>query len=290
MKIAIIGAGKMGAWFTRFFQDDGYPVIVSDKDEERLAKVKSEFGVETADTISAVKGVDRILICVPIDAFEDVVKEIHSHIEPDQILMDICSIKEFPVKVMHKYIKTGTVLGMHPIFGPGSKSISNKNLILTPIGAKEKRLAEDFKTWLEEKKANVFIMSPRKHDELMSTVLGFPHFLALVICDSLVDQPNYLETRNVAGASYKMLSTLAEAVALEKAEFYSSLQVNLPRLRKIEALFLDKTKEWLKIVKQGDQQALINKMESLKMRLSKANSEYAKSYEVMYKMLEAVED
>ena len=289
MKIAIIGAGKMGAWFAKFFQGEGYTVIVSDKNSERLAKAKQEFGVETADAVSAIKGVDQILICVPIDSFEDVVKEIQSHIEPSQIVLDICSIKELPVRVMHKYIKTGTVLGMHPIFGPGSKSVNNKNFILTPTNTEEKRVAEDFKTWLEEKKANVFIMSPRKHDELMSIVLGFPHFVALVVCDSLVDQLNFSEARNVAGASYKMLLTLAEAVVLEKGEFYANLQVNLPGLEEIEALFLDKAKEWLEIVKRRDRPALASKIEDVRMRLLKASPEYAKSYEVMYKMLEAAE-
>ena len=98
MKIAIIGAGKMGAWFAKFFQGEGYTVIVSDKNLERLAKAKREFGVGTADAVSAIKGVDQILICVPIDSFEDVVKEIRSHIEPSQIVLDICSIKELKIK------------------------------------------------------------------------------------------------------------------------------------------------------------------------------------------------
>jgi len=228
MKVAIIGAGKMGRWFTRFFLEQGDSVIVSSRSEGKLLKLKEEFGIEIADNVGAVKKADRVLICVPIENFEEVVKEIHSHVRPDQVVMDVCSIKEIPVKIMHEHIKAGVTLGTHPVFGPGVKSIKDQKFILTPTDKKEEAFAENFKSWLEKRGANVFIMSPRRHDELMSVVLGLPHFLGLVVCDALLDYGNFLEAKRVAGASFKMLLTLAEAVASEETEFYASLQMMLP--------------------------------------------------------------
>jgi len=285
--VAIIGAGKMGRWFTKFFLEEGDSVIVSSRSKEKLLKIRDEFGVETTDNVNAVKNADRVLICVPIENIEEVVKEIHSHIQPNQVVMDICSIKEIPVKIMHKYIKTGTTLGTHPVFGPGVKNIKNQNFIFTPISNKEKVFAKNFKSWLEERQANVFIMSPRKHDELMSVVLGLPHFLGLVVCDTLLNYGNFLETKRVAGASYKVLLTLAEAVASEETEFYTSLQMNLPEIEKIEGLFFEKSREWLNLVRRKDRLAFANKMELVKTKLMEVNSNYAKSYEVMHRFLEA---
>ncbi|MGQ9551017.1 MAG: prephenate dehydrogenase/arogenate dehydrogenase family protein [Candidatus Bathycorpusculaceae bacterium] len=289
MKAAIIGAGKMGTWFTKFFLEEGYSVIVSDKDRGKLLKIENEFPVETADAPASVKNADIILVCVPIDDFEDVIKEIRSNVGSGQVIMDICSIKEPPVKIMHKHIKRGIVLGMHPVFGPGSTSVKNKNFILTPTSSEERKLAEDFKVWLEGKEAHVSIMSPRKHDELMSIVLGLPHFIGLVACDILLDQSTLSETRRVAGASYKMLLTLAEAVASEKADFYADLQLNLPSSEQIESLFIAKSEEWLKVIKNKNRLALISKIEDLKAKMIKIDPEYSNSYEAMYRMLEAVE-
>jgi prephenate dehydrogenase len=288
MKVAIIGAGKMGRWFTRFFLEEGDSVIVSSRSEGKLLKLKAEFGIEIASNVDAVKRADRILICVPIENFEEVVKEIHSHIRPDQVVMDICSIKEIPVKIMREYIKTGTTLGTHPVFGPGVKSIRDQNFILTPADRKEERFAENFKRWLEKRGANVFIMSPRRHDELMSVVLGLPHFLGLVVCDTLLDYGNFLETKRVAGASFKMLLTLAEAVASEETGFYASLQMRLPEIEKIEGLFLEKSREWLDVVRRKDRSAFADKMELVKRRLKEIDPDYAKSYEVMHRLLETV--
>jgi len=290
MRIAILGAGKMGVWFAKFFLEEGYSVVIADRNKEKLSKLKSELMVETADFVEAVQNADRVLICVSISAFEAVVKTISPNIREGQVVMDICSIKDFPVKAMHKHIKRGLVLGTHPVFGPGSKGVKNKAFILTPTNAEEKEFAENFKGWLEQKKARVFVMSPEKHDELMSVVLGLPHFLGLVACDALLEQADYPETKKVAGTTYRMLFTLAEATALENPELYASLQLNLPEIAKLESLFIEKAREWLKLIKQKDPAAITSKMEQLKAKLVKANGDYARSYEIMYKMLEAAEN
>ena len=290
MRIAILGAGKMGVWFAKFFLEEGYSVVVADRNKEKLSKLKSELVVETADFVEAVQNADRVLICVAISAFESVVKIIAPSIREGQVVMDICSIKDFPVKVMHKHIKTGLVLGIHPVFGPGSKGVKNRAFILTPTAPAEKEFAESFKKWLETKKARVFVMSPKKHDELMSIVLGFPHFLGLVACDTLLEQAGYPETKNVAGTTYRMLFTLAEVTALENPELFASLQLSLPELEKIENSFIEKAQEWLNLIKQKDPAAIASKMEQLKKKLMKASSNYALSYEIMYKMLEAAEN
>ena len=290
MRIAIIGAGKMGVWFAKFFLEEGYSVVVADRSKEKLSKLKSEIAVETADFVEAVQNADRVLICVSISAFEAVIKTISPSIREDQVVMDICSIKDFPVKVMHKHIKTGLVLGTHPVFGPGSKGVKHKAFILTPTNAEEREFAESFKKWLETKKARVFVMPPKKHDELMSVVLGFPHFLGLVACETLLEQADYPETKNVAGTTYRMLLTLAEVTALENPELFASLQLSLPELEKIESSFIEKAHEWLNLIKQKDSAAITSKMEQLKEKLMKTSRDYARSYEIMYKMLEAAEN
>jgi prephenate dehydrogenase len=132
-------------------------------------------------------------------------------------------------------------------------------------------------------------MSPKRHDELMSVVLGMPHFLGLVTCDALLEQHGFADAKKVAGTTYKMLLTLAEATALETPDLFATLQTSLPELERIEDLLILKAKEWLSLVKQKNSAALVKKLEQLKAKLLQADQEYEKSYETMYKMLEAVE-
>jgi len=122
----------------------------------------------------------------------------------------------------------------------------------------------------------------------MSVVLGLPHFLGLVVCDTLLDLDNYPEMERVAGASYKMLLTLAEAVASEKTEFYTSLQMNLPEIERIEGLFFERSREWLNLVRRKESSAFANKIKLVKAKLMEVKSDYAKSYEDMHRLLDAI--
>ena len=289
MKTAILGAGKMGVWFAKFCKENGEGVILADRNQEKLARLGKELEVETADFAEAVKKADNVMICVSISAFEEIVKKIAPSVREGQPVIDICSVKEQPVKIMHQHIKKGLVLGTHPVFGPGSKGVRHKAYILTPTNAKERAFAEKYKGWLEKVGARVFVMSPKKHDELMSVVLGLPHFVGLVACDTLLEQADFLETKKVAGTTYRMLFTLAEATALETPDLYASLQTSLPEMRKIEDQFIAKAEEWLSLVKRKDSAAMVKKMAQLKAKLVKLDSDFEKSYETMYKMLESIE-
>lgn len=288
MKVAILGAGKMGRWFAKFFLEQGVNVVISDKDKSKLEKIAEELKVETASSVDAVKDADRVMVCVPIESFEDVIAEIHPHVRPNQEIMDICSVKEDPVKIMHKYIKNGAVLGTHPMFGPGVKSIKNQNFVLTPTNTEEKMLAEKFGNWLEEKGAKVFVMSPKEHDTLMSVVLGLPYFLSLAACDALISYGRFSDAKKVSGASYRFLLTLIEAIASEDAEFSTSLQMNLPENDTVGEFFIGKAAEWLELIRKRDKKAFADRVRHLKNALAEADPYYLKSYESMYKMLETL--
>jgi prephenate dehydrogenase len=290
MRIAVIGAGKMGVWFAKFFQSKDFSVVLADRKAEKIAKLKNELTVDlSSDFAQAVRGADQVLLCVSINAIEEVAKAIGSTLTEDQVVMDISSIKQAPVDTMHRHIKKATVLGTHPVFGPGSNGVKHKAYVLTPTTPEETAVAEHYQKWLEQQEAHVFIMSPQKHDELMAVVLGLPHFLGLIACETLLEQKNLPQTKAVAGTTYRMLFTLAEATALETPDLYAAVQTNLPELGKIEDTFMSKAEELLTLIRNKDQKAIVERMEQLKKKLATADSDFAKSYDVMYKMLESTE-
>ncbi len=287
MRVAIIGTGKMGRWFARLLKDEGYSVVVSSRTQSKAEALRNELDVELADTnVDAAEGADWVLLCVSLDGLEPALKEVGSHIKADQTVMDISSIKEIPVNMLHKYVTKGVTLGTHPVFGPGAKSLEGQNFVLTPVQEEEKRFAKEFKDWLEVRGAKVTVMAPRRHDTLMSLVLGFPHFVGLVAGDALLDNQDYVEAKKVGGATYQMLLTLAGAVAVEESSFYSNLHMSLPEMEKIEGLFLDKVEKWLKLVKQKDCSGFRNKMEQVKKRLRELDPDYEKYYGLMYRLLD----
>jgi prephenate dehydrogenase len=284
--VAIIGAGKMGRWFTKYFHEEGFSVVVSSRTTNKLQALEKAFGIEIANNnIDALEDADWILLCVSLDALDTVLAEIGSYLKSDQVVMDISSIKEIPLNLMHKHVKNAIILGTHPVFGPGAKNLYDQNYVLTPTNEKEKKFAKTFKGWLEERGASVSVMTPKKHDMLMSLVLGFPHFVGLVAGDTLGSRVDFLDAKSVGGASYKLLLTLVEAVSSEEQNFYSNLHMSLPEMEKIENIFLNKVQEWLQLVKNKDCQGFANKMRKVKKQLKKIDPEYENAYQTMYKIM-----
>jgi prephenate dehydrogenase len=265
MKVAIIGgSGKMGRWFANFLLKEGMEVILSARNEKKLINLKESLKVQIAfKNAEAIKNADIILISVPIDSFEGVVKEISPFVTSNQIILDITSIKELPVEIMHEYIKKGTILGTHPVFGPDVENASNQNFILTPITPKEETLAAKFEKWLSKRGFNVIKMSPQKHDELMSVILGFSHFVGIAICDTLLSLENFEEIKGANGTSFKILLTFARKVISEDPEFYAALQMNLPNVVGVEQLFCEKAKVWAEVVRNKDREKFVFGMRDL---------------------------
>ena len=287
MRVAVIGAGKMGRWFTKYFHSEGFSVVVSSRTRSKAEALGAEFGVEVArNNVDALDGADWILLCVSLDSLDAVLGEIGSQVRPDQIVMDIGSIKEIPVNLLHKHVEHAVTLGTHPVFGPGAKSLEGQNFVLTPVGDEEKRFAGEFRDWMKARGAVVSIMAPRKHDLLMSMVLGFPHFVGLVTGDALVNTSDFVGAKAVGGATYKLLLTLAEAVSSEEPGFYSNLHMSLPEMAKIEGLFLSKVEAWLQLVKNKDCSGFSRKMEQVKKRLKELDPEYDQAYRAMYRLLD----
>ena len=289
MKVAIIGgSGKMGRWFANFLLKDGKEVIITGRNHRKLLEVKQQLGVEIATNEEAVNRADAVLLSVPIDNFEEVVEQIRPYIHPTQVIIDITSIKVFPVETMHKHLKTGLLLGAHPMFGPGAKDTTNQNFVLTPTNEREEILAQKIKEYLEAKGARVTLMTPQEHDEMMTVILGLSHFIALVSADTLLSLDKLKQMEAISGTTYKVLLTLAKGVISEEAEFYASLQMNLPNLTEIEKLFQRRAKIWADLVQDKDKQKFVQRMNSLRDRFNKVNPDFGKGYENMYKLGEGM--
>ena len=266
MKIAIIGgAGKMGRWLTGFLQKEGHEIIVSDKDKAGLMEVQEKLGVAVASSAKAMAEADIIVLAVNIDSFEETVKELSHHVRSGQIILDITSVKEQPVELMHQYFKKATVLGTHPLFGPGAKDVASQNIVLTPTNEAESALAQKVMNYLQKHNARVTLMMPRKHDEMMAVVLGLAHFISIVAADTLAEIGKQTQLKAIGGSTFRVLTTLVESVISEDPELYATLQMKLPYVTEVEELFQMQAAKWAEIVKNKDRQTFVKQMTASKI-------------------------
>jgi len=288
-KIAIIGgSGKMGQWFARLLIQEGKSVTVIGRNRAKLEEVQKKLDVAVSTEISDIKSADAVIISVPVDYFEETVKQIRRYTCSGQLIFDLTSVKAIPVELMHRYITDAQILGTHPVFGPGARSLANQNFVLTPTTPQEAKLAEQVKNFLVTREAKEQVMTPAEHDSMMSVRLGLAHFIAIVSADSLAGLEKLKEMESIGGITYKVLWTLVESVISEDPELYASLQMNLPQLPDFQRQFLKNAADWTDLVKNKDKDEFVRRMKDIHDRLANKSSNFGKAYDNMYKIAEGL--
>ena len=93
------------------------------------------------------------------------------------------------------------------------------------------------------------------------------------------------QMKAISGTTYKVLLTLIESVLSEDPELYASLQMNLPGITETEQLFLKSAQAWSNIIKNGERQEFVQRMNTLKDRLEMIDPDFGQAYENMYRLL-----
>ena len=120
-----------------------------------------------------------IIPVVPISKFENVVKKISKYVKPGTLVIDVCSVKEFPVKAMKKLLpKKVSILGTHPMFGPDSAAdtLYGTKIVLCDVRMEDTQF-EKIKLYLQRHGIKTIECSPKEHDKDISHSLLLTHFI-----------------------------------------------------------------------------------------------------------------
>ena len=166
IEIGIVGGhGKMGRWFHRYFGELGYRVSVADLDTEIRAQ-------------DLAPRCDVLLLAVPLQDMVEVVHNIGHLVRNDALLMDIASLKSEVLRAMLE-VSSSSVIGTHPLFGPGEPNITGQTVVICPGRGREWQ--DWLNTVLLESGAQVEVVAPEVHDFYMAVVQGLTHFSTLVL-------------------------------------------------------------------------------------------------------------
>lgn len=122
---------------------------------------------------------DVVVPCVPIADFEPLMRRIGGLLEPDALVVDVCSVKEHPVRVMRDLLpRSVEILATHPNFGPDSaaESLQGRQVAVCKVRIQPRRYRR-VRAALEEKGLRLLEMTPREHDRRMASSLVLTHFI-----------------------------------------------------------------------------------------------------------------
>ncbi len=239
MKLAIIGAGDMGRWFTKLFcNNSDWEVMIADQDESKAKKVSVETGGKVVEgNKEAVKQADIVLVAVPIEVTPGVIKEIASHLKEDALLLDIASVKEKIVDTMKDLDVNSELASIHPLFGPGAGDLNGKNVISIPIRGGDKY--QKFKKNLSDLGAQVIEMEAVEHDQMMSITQSLTHFILLTYLSAINSMEGSPETEPLQTPMFRKLFELSKAFLKENPEVCADIQVENKYSQKARSTVLE---------------------------------------------------
>ncbi|MFQ6119389.1 MAG: prephenate dehydrogenase/arogenate dehydrogenase family protein [Methanosarcinales archaeon] len=229
MKILIIGGtGELGQWFARFFLNQGYEVTVSGKSGR--VEIAKKLGVEFADDVKqSAKNSDIVMISVPINVTEKVIKDVAPNMQSGSLLMDVTSVKVGPMNAMKQFALEGVeILGTHPMFGPSIPNLKGQTIILCPDKDYKKGYwLPIIKNIFESNGAHIEILDAEKHDKMMAVIQGLTHF-AYITIGSTFTELNFdvAESRKFMSPIYEIMVDIVGRILAQNPYLYAMIQMN----------------------------------------------------------------
>lgn len=180
-KASIVGFGRFGRVLYELLKDD-FEIILYNRSKIEKDATFSDSTI-IAKNIGKIYESDVVFFAVPIEAFEEVIKE-HRQYFKKHLLIDVLSVKMHPAEVWKKYLAgtEASAILTHPMFGPDS--IMNGFEGLPIVMDKFTSDPEDYAFWkkfFSEKGITVVEMSPNEHDKMAADSQGLTHFIGRLL-------------------------------------------------------------------------------------------------------------
>ena len=280
-KISIIGVnGRMGKWFANYFNKMGFEVVGFDTNET----IKEKFIIKANSLIGAILKTDYVLLCTPTKNTPEIIRLIAKEMKHGSYLIEISSQKSKTAQTLMKTPTKVNPICIHPMFGPGTKKIDGKNMIIIPIKDVKKELDA---AKLLFPKADFVTIDASEHDKKIAVILGLTHLINIAFANILAKDEKISLTEKMSGSTFKIQKIVTESILTESPELIETIVSN-PEMRKYGEEFWKDIGKLLTDSQEGKSEEIIDYIKSSQKRISK-NIDLDKSYKKLSAMIKTIE-
>ena len=239
--IAIIGGhGRIGRVMARLFGDLGHRLLLVDTD----TTLRAEEAASVADVV---------VISVPINVTDAVIRAVGPHVREGALLMDVTSVKEAPLQAMLE-ATAASVVGTHPMFGPSVHTLQGQRVVIC------RGRGDAWADWAAQSFAARGLVitetTATQHDRAMSVVQVLTHFQTQVqgLTLSRLGLP-LAETLPFTSPAYLLELYVAARHFAQDAALYGAIEMRNPRTADITSAFAQSVQDIAGILARGDQAA-----------------------------------
>jgi chorismate mutase / prephenate dehydrogenase len=242
------GLGSMGRFLSHWFLQSDYQVRVLDREDW------DNVGSLTA-------GLDLCLLAVPIDVTPEVAQRIGPHLPRECVLCDITSLKREPMGAMLQSHQ-GPVMGLHPLFGPSTKTMDRQIVVVSP-GREEAKcqwLLDQLAVW-----GNVLVeTSPEEHDEIMGIVQALRHFATFTFGQFLyARRVPMLRTLELSSPIYRLELGMVGRLFAQDPALYAQIIFATPERIALLKQFVQSLVQNMDLLERADKEEFIKRFHEI---------------------------
>ncbi len=247
MKILILGAGKMGSFFSDLLSFD-HEVAVLEKDPKRMRFIYNAIRMQNPEEVKAFNP-ELVINCVTLNHTIDAFEEVMPFLSTNCIISDIASVKthmqEFYEKSGFRYVST------HPMFGPTFANLGNLSCENTIIISEGDYLGKIFfKDIYSRLHLNIREYTFEEHDKVVAYSLGIPFASTMVFAATMKHQ-------DAPGTTFKRHMNIARGLLSEDDYLLTEILFNPRTPRQIERI-QEELNTLLDVIKRHDSEGIKN--------------------------------
>lgn len=280
-QITIIGAGgQMGQWFVKYFASQGFQVTGYDSEN----KISGKEVIISESLVGGILKADYVVLCTPTRRTPEIIRLIAKEMKRGTYLLEISSEKSKVVSSLSKMPTKINPICIHPMFGPGTKTIKGQNIISVPIKDAKKELTVAKELFAG---ANFVTIDAIEHDKKIAVILGLTHLMNLVFANIISKDEKMHLTEKMSGTTFRVQKTLAESIMTESPELIQTIITN-PEIRRVAEELWKDTGKLLTSIQESKTEEILDYIKECQERLAK-HTDTNESYKRLTKMVKTIE-
>ncbi len=258
MNVGIIGGSSgLGKTIIYYLRDD-FDVFISGRDHKKGREVASEADVNYLESNEELANIsDILIISVPIQNTEDVIREVAPFMKEGSVMIDVTSVKEGPSKTMAEVVADNVdYIPTHPIFGPRTTRLDNQVIVLTPD--RKGKWYERVYNYLDSKNMRIIETTAEKHDYMMSIVQVLTHFSFISTASTIEKlKVDLSETEDYESPIYNLMIDLIARIVAQNPYLTYNIQAMNENGPKIRNTFTEAALELRDVINSGDSEKFV---------------------------------
>ena len=241
LEVGIVGFGNFGQFFAKKLAT-AFDVSVWDCRD--FSDEVDKMSVKWA-TLKQVADKEVVVLAVPLQSMEALFGQLALCLSPNALVMDVCSVKIEPIRLMRKYLPYSDFLGTHPLFGPQSAKDGwyGHRLVICPVTAPSIK-SELMLQFFRDQGLRLIELSAEEHDRQMASVQALTHFIARGLAGCEVSNSELSTT------AFGHLFKVVELLGADSWELFKTIELGNPFAADIRQKFIQELENLERRLKQ----------------------------------------